>query len=269
LSSARTSLPVRLWRSARLFTHLLQGVATAALVLPRLSPEAREERIRQWCSTVLAILQVSVRVRGHVPKADTRGMLFVANHISWIDIWVLKAQLPMRFVSKSEIRDWPVIGWLALHAGTLFVTRHKRQQTGQTMNSVEEALRENDNLCFFPEGTTTDGTELKPFKSSLFQAAVNARAGVWPLMIFYPHPQGGANTDVAYSGDTTMLQSLCAVLSQKEIAVELEFAEPLEMQEWSERRQLAQQARQAIASRWTLRAHKALGTGAGHRDAAR
>ena len=204
-----------------------------------------------------------------MPTADARGVLFVANHISWLDIWVLKAQLPMRFVSKSEIRDWPIIGWLAEHAGTLFVTRHKRQQTGQTMSSVEEALRENDNLCFFPEGTTTDGTELKPFKSSLFQAAVNAKARVWPLMIFYPHPHGGANTEAAYSGDTTMLQSLLMVLSQQEIVVELEFAEPLNTEEWSERRQLAQRARQAIASRWTLRAHTAPGTDAGLPGAAR
>jgi 1-acyl-sn-glycerol-3-phosphate acyltransferase len=268
LSIARTSLPVRFWRSARLFAHLLQGIVVAAFILPRSSPVAREERIRRWCATVLDILQVKVHVQGQAPAAGTPSVLFVANHISWIDIWVLKAQLPMRFVSKSEIRDWPIIGWLAEHAGTLFVTRHKRQQTGQTMNSVEEALRENDNLCFFPEGTTTDGTELKPFKSSLFQAAVNARARVWPMMIFYPHPHGGANTEVAYSGDITMLQSLRAVLSQKEIRVELEFAEPLET-EWSERRQLAQQARQAIACRWTRLAHTAPDTGAGLPGAAR
>jgi 1-acyl-sn-glycerol-3-phosphate acyltransferase len=267
LSIARTPLPARLWRSARLIAHLLQGVATAAVVLPRLLPKAREERIRQWCATVLDILQVKVHVRGQVP-ANAQAVLFVANHISWIDIWVLKAQLPMRFVSKSEIRGWPVIGWLAEQAGTLFVTRHKRQETGKTMSSVEEALQAQDNLCFFPEGTTTDGTELKPFKSSLFQAAVNARARVWPMMLFYPQPHGGANTGVAYSGDITMLQSLRAVLRQKEIVVELEFAEPLEAEQ-SERRQLAQQARQAIASRWSLLAHKAPGTGAGLQGAAR
>lgn len=252
----------------RLLAHLLQGIATAAFVLPRLSQHAREERIRQWCAAVLDILRVKVHVRGHIPEQGTQSVLFVANHISWIDIWVLKAQLPMRLVSKSEIRDWPIIGWLAEHAGTLFVARHKRQQTGQTMNSVEEALQENHNLCFFPEGTTTDGTELKPFKSSLFQAAVNARARVWPVMIFYPRSQGGANTEIAYSGDTTMLQSLRAVLSQKEITVELEFAEPLDAV-GSERRQLAQQARQAIACRWTLLARTAPDTGAGLPDATR
>lgn len=251
-----------------MFGQLLRGVATAAFVLPHLSPALREERIRQWCSQVLDILGVKVHVHGQIPAPSTQATLFVANHVSWIDIWVLKAQLPMRFVSKSEIRGWPVIGWLAEQAGTLFVTRHKRQETGKTMGSVEEALRERANLCFFPEGTTTDGTELKPFKTSLFQAAVNTRARVWPMMIFYPFPQGGANTEVAYYGDITMLQSLRKVLSQKEIVVELEFSEPLET-EWSERRQLAQQARRAIASRWSRLAHTAPDTGAGLRDAKR
>jgi 1-acyl-sn-glycerol-3-phosphate acyltransferase len=107
-----------------LFGHLLRGVATAAFVLPHLSPALREERIRQWCSQVLRILGVKVHVHGQIPPPSAQATLFVANHVSWIDIWVLKAQLPMRFVSKSEIRGWPVIGWLAEQAGTLFVTRH-------------------------------------------------------------------------------------------------------------------------------------------------
>lgn len=261
MSIARTSLLLRAWRIARLLAHLLQGVATAAFVLPRLPPGLREERIRLWCGQVLAILNVRVSASGRLPEPGTHGVLFVANHISWLDIWALKAQLPMRLVSKAEIRGWPIIGWLAEKAGTLFVTRHKRHETGKTMNSVEEALRQHDNLCFFPEGTTTDGTMLNPFKSSLFQAAVNAQARVWPVMLFYPHPAGGANIEAAYSGDTTMLQSLRAVLRQKEIRVELVFEEPLEA-EWSDRRHLAQLSRQAIVSRWSRFAHTAPGTDA-------
>lgn len=261
MSIARTSLPVRLWRIARLITHLSQGVATAAVILPRLTPKMREERIRGWCEQVLDILHVKVHAHGHVPETDTRAALFVANHISWLDIWVLKAQLPMRFVSKSEIRSWPVIGWLAEIAGTLFVERNKRQETARTMSSVEDALKTQDNLCFFPEGTTTDGTELKPFKPSLFQAAVNAQAQVWPTMIFYSHPHGGPNTEIAYSGETTILESLSAVLSQQEIVVELEFAEPLETQGY-DRRQLAQLASHSIASRWIRLARTVPDTGA-------
>jgi len=180
----------------------------------------------------------------------------------------LKHLHPIRFVAKSEIRGWPVVGWLAEKANTLFITRQKRLDTGRMMNSVEEALRLGECLCFFPEGTTTDGTELKPFKSSLFQAAVNAEAAILPLAIHYPDGPGGINTEVAYSGDITMLQSLWGVLRQPVITVELSFDEPISAI-GKERRQLADQARQAIASRLPPATRKAPGTVAYLQDAAR
>lgn len=245
----------------RLGWHLLLGIATAAFILPRLTAEQRDRRIQQWCRKILIIFNIHVITRGKIPNAGTARTLFVSNHISWIDIWALKHLHPMRFVAKSEIREWPVIGWLAERANTLFITRQKRQDTGRMMSSVEQALRQDECLCFFPEGTTTDGTELKPFKSSLFQAAVNAQAIIWPLAIHYPDKSGGTNTEVAYCGDITMSQSLWAVLQQPEITVELSFGDPIPAA-GAERRHLAHQARQAIASRLLLAPHKAPGTSA-------
>jgi 1-acyl-sn-glycerol-3-phosphate acyltransferase len=248
--------------------HLLHGVATATFLLPRLTPEQRERRIQQWCRRILVILNIRVATSGHLPDAQTVRTLFVSNHISWIDIWALKQLHPMRFVAKSEILGWPIIGWLAEKSGTLFIARHKRHEVGRTMNSVEQALSQDDCLCFFPEGTTTDGTELKPFKSSLFQAAINANALIWPLAIHYPGASGGTNTEVAYCGDITMQQSLWAVLRQKEIVVELRFAAPLPAA-GQERRNLSHHARQAIASRLPLARHTAPETSAGLPDAQR
>jgi len=250
----------------RLISHLLHGMATATFVLSRSTPEQREQRIQQWCKHILVILHIRVVTSGQLPDARTTRTLFVSNHISWIDIWALKQLHPMRFVAKSEIRGWPVIGWLAERSGTLFIARHKRQEIGRTMNNVEQALAQDDCLCFFPEGTTTDGTELKPFKSSLFQAAINADALVWPLAIHYPDTAGGTNTEVAYCGDITMQQSLWAVLRQQEIVVELHFAAPLPAA-GQERRHLAHHARQAIASRLPLARHKAPETSADLPDA--
>lgn len=245
----------------RLITHLLHGIITATFVLSRATPEQRERRIQQWCKKILAILNIRVVTSGQLPDERTARTLFVSNHISWIDVWALKQLHPMRFVAKSEIREWPVIGWLAEKSGTLFIARHKRQEVGRTMNSVEQALSQDDCLCFFPEGTTTDGTVLQPFKSSLFQAAINANGLVWPLAIHYPDASGGTNTEVAYWGDITMQQSLWAVLRQKEIVVELRFAAPLPAA-GQERRHLSHHARQAIASRLPLARHKAPETGA-------
>lgn len=267
MNGERTALTTRLLRLAHLQLHLLHGVATAVFILPRLSADQREQRIRKWCGKLLGILHVRVIARGQIPAATTARTLFISNHISWIDIWALKQLHPMHFVAKAEIRAWPVIGWLAARTGTLFITREKRQDTRRAMDSIEQALTRDECLCFFPEGTTTDGTELKPFKSSLLQAAINAQATVWPLAIHYPAPGGGPNTAVAYCRDITMRQSLWAVLKQPEIVVELRFATPMAAHA-QERRHLAHQARQAIASLLHLRPHKAPGTGADLPDAA-
>lgn len=232
------------------------------LILPHLPAEQREQRIRAWCGKLLAILNIRVVTHGQIPDSTTARTLFVSNHISWIDIWALKQLHSMHFVAKSEIRDWPVIGWLAERSGTIFIERNRRQDTGRVMSGVEQALRRKECLCFFPEGTTTDGTELKPFKSSLFQAAINADAAVWPLSIHYPDAAGGTNTAIAYAGETTMLQSLWAVLRQREIVVELHFAAPMQAH-GQERRHLSHQARHAIASLLHPRPRKAPGTDAG------
>lgn len=267
MSGERTSLATRLLRLARLQLHVLHGVATTLFILPRLNAGQREQRIRAWCATLLGILHVRVTMHGQIPPGTTTRTLFVSNHISWIDIWALKQLHPMHFVAKSEIRAWPVIGWLADRTGTLFITREKRQDTRRAMNNIEQALARDECLCFFPEGTTTDGTELKPFKSSLLQAAINAQATVWPLAIQYPDPAGGLNTAVAYCGDITMRQSLWEVLKQQEIMVELRFAAPIPAL-GQERRHLAHQARQAIASLLHLPSRRAPGTGADLPDAA-
>lgn len=268
MSGERTSLARRFLRLARLHLHLLHGVAAAMFLLPCLTPEQCEQRIRMWCGKLLAILNIRVITSGQPPDDKARRTLFVSNHISWIDIWALKQLLPMHFVAKSEIRSWPVIGWLAEKSGTLFIERERRHDTRRVINGVEKALRKEENLCLFPEGTTTDGTELKPFKSSLFQAAINAEADIWPLAIHYPAALGGTNTAIAYAGETTMLQSLWAVLKQREIIVELRFASPIHAC-GKERRHLAHQARGAISSLLHLQPHKAPGTAAGLPGASR
>jgi 1-acyl-sn-glycerol-3-phosphate acyltransferase len=237
----------RAWRLLRLLLHLLKGVLFAITLLPRLTVEQRAQLVRSWCAQVLGILCIRVVTRGELPDETTRKTLFVSNHISWIDIWALMQLHHIHFVAKSEIRAWPVIGWLATKTGTIFIERERRHDTGRVMGGVEQALLRGECLCLFPEGTTSDGNELKPFKSSLFQAAINADATVWPLAIRYPGPDGLPNTAVAYHGDVTMWQSLQEVLKQREVVVELHFAHAMQAQ-GMERRHLSHQARHAISS---------------------
>lgn len=255
-------------RVARLALHILQGVMTAAFILPALDSGMRERRILQWSQRLLAILAIRVTVHGERPAANLRPSMFVANHVSWIDIWALKQLHPMHFIAKAEIRDWPVIGWLAHQVGTLFIERTRRHDTGRMVKLAQQALRKGECLCFFPEGTTTDGSQLLPFKPGLLQAAIIAGGDVIPLAIRYPHANGGINTAVAYHGEITMLQSFLTVLKQRETLVELHFAAPIPAA-GMERRQLADQARRAIASLLGLAERTAPDTADGLPDAAR
>lgn len=268
MTEASASLPLKLLRVCRLALHIALGVLTTALILPRLDQAMRQRRILQWSRKLLQILGIQVIVHGEIPAANVRACLFVANHVSWIDIWALKQLHPMQFIAKAEIRDWPVIGWLAHQVGTLFIERTRRHDTGRMVKIAEQALRNGECLCFFPEGTTTDGSHLLPFKPGLMQAAINAGGTVIPLAIRYPRADGSINTAVAYHGDITMLQSFLAVLNRRETRVELHFTGKIVATN-VERRELADQARRAIASLLGPAARTAPDTTCGPQDAAR
>lgn len=166
--------------------------------------------------------------------------MFVANHITWSDIHALNGLVSLRFIAKSEIKNWPVFGYLVSRANTLFIDRNKRQDAKRTIEIAQKSLQAGDNLCFFPEGTTTDGTEIRPFKSSLIQAAILADATVWPVAIRYPNTDGSINTKIAYAGETTLIESMQQVLSQKQPIVELHFLAPISPAEYAamDRREL-------------------------------
>lgn len=230
--------------------HTLYGIFVASLILPRLAPAKRDHVISRWSHQLLKVLDISVVVRGTPPGTDLANVMFVANHISWIDIHALNSVRTARFVAKSEIRDWPLFGWFAIKVNTLFVDRDKRHEAARIVNNTAEALRAGDCICFFPEGTTTDGTELKPFKGSLLQAAIEAQSQVWPVSIQYPTIDGQANTAMAYWGEMNLIESMRLVIGQHAPVVELHFSEPI-VAEHHDRRRLTQLTRLAISARLT------------------
>lgn len=241
-----TSRLVRAYRVLRFVLHVLQGLATVAFAFPFLSRERRGRLIRRWAAGSLEIFNVKVGIRGQAPQPGAAGMVFVANHISWLDPALIMARYPAHFVAKAEIRSWPLLGWLAEKAGTLFIERGRRHDTARINQSLSQALAAGDCVGVFPEATTTDGTTLKPFHSSLLQAAVLAQAELYPVAIRYRHPDGSHNTAVAYTGNLSFAGSLKRVLAEPAIHAELTFAAPLPPQGKS-RRELASLAEQAIA----------------------
>lgn len=252
----KTGTITRYFRISRIGTHILLGLTIASVVLPLASKPFKTRLIKWWCKYLLAAFNLRVISFGHTPAADIplSNTMFIANHISWSDIHALNSIAPVRFIAKSEIRSWPVFGYLVGRANTLFIDRSNRRDAKRTIDIATHSLQSGDNLCLFPEGTTTDGTTIKPFKSSLIQAAIQANATIRPVAIRYPLPNGGVNIDVAYAGETTMAESMQRILSQKQPVIELHYLAPITPADFAgqDRRELTLQIEKLIRSHLTL-----------------
>jgi 1-acyl-sn-glycerol-3-phosphate acyltransferase len=151
----------------------------------------------------------------------------VANHISWLDILVIHAARHCRFVSKSDIRDWPLVGMLATGAGTLYIERTSRKDALRMVKDMADAMRNGDVVAVFPEGTTSDGRELLPFHANLIQAAIQADAPVQPMSLKFTDAQTGAISFApCYIGDDTLIGSMWRTLKSSRIEAVVHFGEP-------------------------------------------
>ena len=235
----------RYYRISRILIHTIVALTLAAIVLPMISRNSNLKLIKWWCGGLLRAFNIKVVVHGQVPNSDASKIMFVANHISWSDIHALNSVIPLRFIAKSDIKNWPVFGYLVRKSNTIFVERGKRQEAGRIVVLTKECLSAGDNVCFFPEGTTTDGAgsgghgingknvnalqgaPVLAFKSSVLQAAIDADATIWPVAIRYAHTDGSINKQMAYAGETTLIESMQNVLRQKSPMVALHFLTPI------------------------------------------
>ena len=156
-------------RKARLIAHLLHGMWIVATRFHKVGAEGRLTLNREWSLKMLRLCGMRLVVHNDSARLD-RGALVVANHISWIDIYVINAWRPTPFVSKAEIRQWPVVGWLAQQLGTVFIQREKRSDAKRIMHELSDRLSAGELMCVFPEGTTSNGLALLPFHANMFQA---------------------------------------------------------------------------------------------------
>ncbi len=233
------------FRAMRFALHLLYG-AMLAIVFPSLNIRYQKRILRRWSAELLDIFNVRTSTNGPVFLQNiTRGMI-VANHISWLDVIVLNAALPLRFVSKSEVRHWPVIGWLCAQAQTLFIERGKRSDTARTNLQIAESLQQGHCMAIFPEGTTTDGSHVRHFHSSLLQPAIDARTLIYPVAIRYHDKNNRPNLDAAYIDDTTFVASLWKILCSRDLHVRLTSTPVLDSHQAENRRTLALEAHQRI-----------------------
>lgn len=206
--------------------------------------------MKYWAFKLLKILKIRLHCTGKFPDQNVKHALLVANHVSWLDICLLMAVCPTRFVAKSEIRSWPVIGFLCKRVGTIFIVRAKRSDTMRTNQMISNALLAGERVCIFPEGATSDGTQLHHFHASLLQSAVNVNALLYPVAIRYLDNTGNPCHDAAYT-DISLITSLQKILSQPSIDAVLNCSEAIQSEE-KNRRELARLSEQAIANSLSL-----------------
>ncbi|HET9577094.1 MAG TPA: lysophospholipid acyltransferase family protein [Usitatibacter sp.] len=188
-----------------------------------------------------------MRVEGHPPKQSEKAVMIAANHVSWLDIFAVMAVWPTRFVAKSEIRDWPVAGWIAERAGTLFIRRDRRRDTARMNEQVHAVLGEGYCVGIFPEGTTSEGDRLLKFHTSLFEPAVANGAHLHPVAIRYEHADGRLATEMAYVDELSFMQSMVRVIAARGVVVRVMFGTRVDCAAVADRREAARLTRERIA----------------------
>ena len=247
---ASTSYPVRYVRYVRLVVQVLSGLLTVALLFPFYGRERRWQAVQRWSHGIVTIAGIEVEVIGDIPKSGAR-VLGVVNHVSWLDIQVLHSVWAVRFVAKSEVRNWPAIGWLSARTGTLFIDRSTRRSSTRINQSIHQAFADGDAVAMFPEGTTTCGDELLRFHASLLQPAIDEEALLSPVAIRYLDMAGRIERAVAYVGEMSLMESIAAIVKVPRIRAEVHFLPPIESRGRT-RRELAEIAHGRIAAALNL-----------------
>ncbi len=231
-------------RKARLVLHLLRGMVVVALQFGAASPARKQELTRRWTVKMLSLVGMRLVVHHDSARLDSRALV-IGNHISWLDIYVINAWRPTPFVSKAEVRQWPVVGWLAEKIGTVFLQREKRSEAHRIMQALADRLNSGELMCVFPEGTTSNGLEILPFHANMFQAAVVAGCPVQPICIMYEDAQGRQSVAPAYTGKMSLGTSLARVLRERPLVAHLYVGAPLE---GGDRRDLSARARASVVA---------------------
>lgn len=236
---------VSLFRGYRLALHLLYGMFLAGFY-PHLN-QARQCRIlKAWSRQLLGILNIGIQTEGRQPARGEGGYLIVANHVSWLDIFVLNAICPSRFIAKSEVRNWPLIGWLCKRSGAIFIERAMRRDAALVTRRVSLLLKQGICVGLFPEGTTTDGRQVGHFHSALIQPAIDAGAKLCPIALCYQNGLGEPSSAAAFTGNTTLVQSIWRILRCRQHTALAVFAPALAAAN-ENRRVLARAAQEAVA----------------------
>jgi 1-acyl-sn-glycerol-3-phosphate acyltransferase len=186
----------------------------------RMQEQARIEVLHRWSRRGLRNSGIRVEVTGSPAAAG----LIASNHLSYLDILVYSSIAPCAFIAKREVRAWPAVGWIATLAGTIYVDRSRRSETHSIQPAIQSALAAGLRLFLFPEGTSSDGSRVLPFHSSLFQPAIDLQVPVSAACIEYAIPDGVAATEACYYGEMKLLPHLLHLLGKHSVIARVTFS---------------------------------------------
>jgi 1-acyl-sn-glycerol-3-phosphate acyltransferase len=221
---------------------LLIGLLTVTLVYPLCGNRQRLGLKQRWSKALLRTLGISMKASGVIPQ---RGLL-VSNHISFIDIFAINAVMPASFVSKDEVRRWPLIGWLAMKTDTIFMERGSRSAAQKTRENLAGHLRNGTRVALFPEGTTSRGEGVLPFHGALLQSAIDAGIEVIPVTVRYLDAGGQRSEAAAYVDDMSLVGCMQTIASSRGMSVSVDILPSLASVN-TDRRHLASAAHRAIS----------------------
>jgi 1-acyl-sn-glycerol-3-phosphate acyltransferase len=236
------------FRLARVAMHLFQGLATCAFIFPFVSAATRQGLIKSWSIKLVAICGLSVTIRHAQGAQPAPRALMVSNHVSWLDIFVINSLQPCRFVAKSDIRSWPLVGWLSMKTGTIFISRGNRRDVKRIYQGLVASLHAGEHVAFFPEGTTSSQGNLLPFHANLFEAAIEAEVPVQPYVVRYVDAKGNHHPAAEFIGDMSFAQSMVTILKSRGIEAELIVLPVIATDKDSHRRELAETAHHVMAA---------------------
>ena len=239
------NMPISVFRGCRLALHFLHGILLA-IFYPHLNQTRQRRILKTWSRQLLAILNIGIRTEGPRLVRGETGCMVVANHVSWLDIFVLNAIYPSCFIAKAEVRSWPLIGWLCKRSDAIFIERAVRQNAASVNLRVSELLKQGVCVGLFPDGTTTDGKQVGHFHSALVQSAIDAGAMLCPIAIRYQNENRKQSSAAAFTDELTLPQSIWRILRSPRFDALLVFT-PALATTGKNRRVLARAAQEAIS----------------------
>ncbi len=219
-----SALPATILRAGCVVFFSAIALLEIAVTLPLFSPTTRKAAraawLHRWCRFACLVLGLRLTNEGPIPRSG----LLVCNHLSYLDIIALSSLRPCVFVAKRDVRAWPLFGWLARAGGTIFVERNRRLTATTDLSQIRAAIESGLLVVLFPEGTSSDGATVLPFKSSLLQAAVSACCPIAPAGITYHMAHGSIADEVCYWRDMTLVPHLLNLFGKKSVEATVRFS---------------------------------------------